>query len=146
MDNKNIDFVARHYRKGLFSSDAAWRRLGITPVAWWKRYRVAAAVALGVIISATGAIVYHDYQLSVGDSAGQTVAVSPLAEVKAIDFENAPLTEVVTKIETVYNVKIGNLPPKPENYELSLHYEGTPTDLIAVINEILGTQMTVAEK
>lgn len=146
MDNKNIDFVTRHYRKGLFSSDAAWRRLGIAPVAWWKRYRVAAAVALGVIISATAAIVYRDYQLAVGNNSEQTIAASPLAEVKAIDFENAPLTEVVTKIETVYNVKIGNLPPAPEKYELSLHYEGTPTDLIAVINEILGTQMTVAEK
>ena len=53
---------------------------------------------------------------------------------------------MVRKIETVYDVKVLNLPDNSSDYELSLHYEGTPTDLIAVINDILGTQMTVAEK
>lgn len=72
--------------------------------------------------------------------------VSPLAEVKVIDFENAPLPEVIKKIESVYNVKIKDIPASPEEYELSLHYEGTPTDLISVINDILGTEMTVTEK
>ena len=69
-----------------------------------------------------------------------------MAEVKVIDFENAPLPEVVKKIESVYGVKVMGMPESPEHYELSLHYEGTPTDLISTINEILGTQMTVTEK
>ena len=72
--------------------------------------------------------------------------INPLAEVKVIDFENAPLPEVVKKIESVYGVKVEGVPASPDEYVLSLHYEGTPTDLISVINEILGTQMTVAEK
>ena len=76
----------------------------------------------------------------------KTQTINPLAEVKAIDFENAPLPDVIKKIETVYNVKVNGIPAYPEEYELSLHYEGTPTDLISVINEILGTQMTVTEK
>lgn len=149
MENKEVDFIARRYKKGRFSPDAGWRRLGIAPVSIWKRYRVAAAVAATVILSATATILYREYRMD--DVPQQTMPVkaqtiSPLAEVKVIDFENAPLPEVVKKIESVYGVKVEGVPASPEEYELSLHYEGTPTDLISVINEILGTQMTVAEK
>lgn len=149
MENKEVDFIARRYKKGRFSPDAGWRRLGIAPVSIWKRYRVAAAVAATVILSATATILYREYRLE--DVPQQTMPVktqtiSPLAEVKVIDFENAPLPEVVKIIESVYGVKVEGVPASPEEYELSLHYEGTPTDLISVINEILGTQMTVAEK
>ena len=69
-----------------------------------------------------------------------------MAEIKVIDFENASLSDVVKKIEEVYNVKVENLPGNDKVYRLSLHYEGTPTDLIGVINDILNTQMTVTEK
>ena len=149
MKNKEIDFIARRYKKGRFSPDAGWHRLGIAPVSKWRRYRVAAAVAATVILSATATILYREYRMD--DVPQQTMPVktqpiSPLAEVKVIDFENAPLPEVVKKIESVYGVKVEGVPASPEGYVLSLHYEGTPTDLISVINEILGTQMTVAEK
>lgn len=149
MENKEVDFIARRYKKGRFSPDAGWYRLGIAPVSIWKRYRVAAVVAATVILSATATILYREYRMD--DVPQQTMPVkaqtiSPLAEVKVIDFENAPLPEVVKKIESVYGVKVEGVPASPEEYVLSLHYEGTPTDLISVINEILGTQMTVAEK
>lgn len=147
MKNKEIDFIARRYRKGRFSPDAGWRRLGIAPVSLWRRYRVAAAVAVTVILSATATILYKEYCLN--DVPQQTVpveTVSPLVEVKVIDFENAPLPEVVKKIETVYGVKVESVPASPEEYVLSLHYEGNPTDLISAINDILETKMTVTEK
>lgn len=83
------------------------------------------------------------------DAPQQTIpveTVSPLAEVKVIDFENAPLPEVVRQIESVYGVKVEEVPASPERYVLSLHYEGTPTDLISVINGILETEMTVTEQ
>lgn len=147
MEQNNIDFIARRYRKNRFSADASWRRLGVASVSIWKRYRVAAAIAATVILSATATIIYKDYHMV--DNSRQetsTPVVSPLAEVKVIDFENAQLAEVVEKIETVYNVEVRNLPDTPEEYNLSLHYEGTPTDLIAVINDILDTQMIVVER
>lgn len=147
MKQNNIDFIARRYRKNRFSADAGWRRLGVASVSIWKRYRVTAAIAATVILSATATIIYKDYH-RVDNSRQETSTpiVSPLAEIKVIDFENAPLAEVVEKIETVYNVEVRNLPATPEEYELSLHYEGTPTDLIAVINDILDTQMIVVER
>lgn len=147
MKNKEVDFIARRYKKGRFSTDAGWRCLGIVPVSGWRRYRVAAAVAATVILSATATILYKEYRMD--DAPQQAVPVetfSPLAEVKVIDFENATLSAVVKKIETVYNVKVEGVPASPDGYELSLHYEGTPTDLIAVINDILGTEMAVTEK
>lgn len=147
MKNKEVDFIARRYKKGRFSPDAGWRCLGIAPISIWRRYRVAVAVAATVILSATAAIVYKEYRMD--EIPQQTAPVNitnPLAEVKVIDFENAPLPDVIKKIETVYNVKVNGIPASPEEYELSLHYEGTPTDLISVINDIIGTEMTVTEK
>lgn len=149
MKNKEVDFIARRYKKGRFSPDAGWRRLGIVHVSGWRRYRVAAAVAAMVILTATATILYREYgidKVPVQTVPVTTKTISPLAEVKIIDFENTPLPDVVEKIESVYDVNVNGLPASPEEYVLSLHYEGTPTDLISVINEILGTQMTVTEK
>ena len=148
MDNKDIDFVARHYSKGRFSAAAGWRRLGIARESVWRRFRIAAAIAGIIVVSATAAVVYRQYHVA-ADNLPQTVtpaAVSPLEEVRVIDFDNASLEEVVAKIETVYDVEVSNLPADEERYELSLHYQGTPADLIEVINEILGTEMTVSER
>lgn len=148
MDSKDIDFVARHYRKGLFSVQAGWRRVGIGTAVRVRRFRIAAAMAAAmVILSGTAAIIYRNSRVE--DVQEQSVPVRPvgtLDEVKVIDFEDASLTDVVSKIESTYDVKVGDLPESPEGYRLSLHYEGTPVDLIATINDILGTQMTVTEK
>lgn len=147
MENKDIDFVARHYRKDRFGTNLGWRRLGVAPVSLWKRYRVSAAIAALVVLSASAALIYQEYRkVDISQQSVETPVSSPLAEVKVIDFENVSLNEVVKKIEEVYNVKVENLPDKDKEYLLSLHYEGTPTDLICVINDILDTQMTVTEK
>lgn len=145
---KNIEFVAKRYRRGAFNADTAWRKLGITPVLWWKRrLKTAAAIAAVVVLSTTAALLYR---LNMADETSQSSTsaetVNVMAEVRVIDFENTPLLEVVAEIETLYNVKVENLPADPERFELSLHYEGTPGDLIALINEILGTEMRVAER
>lgn len=147
MAKKEIDFIAKRYRKGRFDIKAGWTRLSVAPMSRWKIYRVAAAVAATIVISATAAILYMDYKAA--DSTQPTVepqAISPLTEVKVIDFENAPLGDVVESIESVYNVHVENMPGQDEEYTLSLHYEGNPMELIEIINGILGTQMTVAEK
>ena len=147
MEKKDIDFIAKRYHQGRFGADAGWRRLGVAPISRWKRYRVAAVVAATVVLSATAALIYREYGTAdVPHRIVETTAVTPLLEVKVIDFENASLAEVINKIEEVYNVRVENLPGEDEEYELSLHYEGTPTDLIDAINDILGTQMTVTER
>lgn len=147
MNNKDIEFVARHYRRGRFSPTAGWRRLGLGHGRLAARFRVAAAIAVAVILTATAAVVYHEYGYSADtrEPAVSSVA-SPLVEVRVIDFEDAPLQQVVEKIEAVYSVKVCNVPEDADHLSLSLHYEGNPSDLVEEINEILGTEMTVTEK
>ncbi|MDE6484395.1 MAG: hypothetical protein K2L14_03250 [Duncaniella sp.] len=148
MDNlKEIDFIARRYKERRFNTTDGWRRLGIAPVSAWKRFRVAAVVAAAVALSAAAALIYTGY--STHDTVTTQIeapAAEALTTVRVIDFDNAPLTEVVDKIEEVYHVTVDNMPADAAGYSLSLHYEGNPEDLIAVINEILGTSMTVSEK
>lgn len=148
MINENdIKFVASRYRKGRFAVNKAWERLGIVHTSFWSRARIAAAVAGFVIISATAAIVYHQYTTSeavrVENSAIQPT--SPAYVVKVIDFENSPLPQVIERIREVYGVDVENLPENAAEYNLSLHYEGNAVDLVNTINEILDTEMTVKE-
>lgn len=145
--DKEIDFIARRYRKGRFSTDSAWRRLAIAPATNRIRFKVAAAISATILLSATAAIIYREYRVDdMPQQAMPANSQSPLTEVKVIDFENAPLPEVVKEIESIYDIKVEGVPASPEEYVLSLHYEGTSTDLISTINDILETEMYVIEK
>ena len=66
--------------------------------------------------------------------------------VRAIDFENAPLPKVVERIREVYGVEVTGLPENPEEYVLSLHYEGNVNTLLESINEILDTKLKVKKQ
>ena len=147
-ENKDIRFIARHYRKGLFAVEPALRRIKGTRSAWWTRTRIAAACAVAAILTATAAIfVHNDYFSQHEHSAADTAqpAISAAQVVRVIDFEDAPLTDVVAKIREVYGVEIVGLPANPDQYTLSLHYEGSALDLVETINDILDTDMKVIE-
>lgn len=146
MQNKEIDFIARHYRKGRFDTAVAWSRLGIG-AARRRWLRIAAAIAGLVILSASAGLLIREYNTVTHPQQPQEIHVeSPMQTVRVIDFDNAPLEKVIETIESVYGVRVIGVPDAAENYSLSLHYEGTPADLIAAINEILGTSMEVVEK
>ncbi len=146
MQNKEIDFIARHYRKGRFDTAVAWSRLGIG-AARRRRLRIAAAIAGLVILSASAGLLIREYNTVTHPQQPQEIHVeSPMQTVRVINFDNAPLEKVIETIESVYGVRVIGVPDAAENYSLSLHYEGTPADLIAAINEILGTSMEVVEK
>ena len=146
MEN-NIDFIARHYRKGAFSTVRALKRLNPARVEHLRRLRIAASVALVVGLSAVAAIIYNDYIAGVPAApASEVMSASPLETVKVIDFEDASLHDVINRINEVYSVRVVNVPADADVYHLSLHFEGNPVDLVAAINDILGTDMSIAEK
>ena len=58
-------------------------------------------------------------------------------------FENSPLPVVYERNREVYGVEVDGLPENADDYVLSLHYEGTPVDLVDTINDLLSTEMTV---
>ena len=103
--NEEITYIAKRYRKGKFSVDKGWKRLNIKPALKWNGLKIAAAVASVVVLSATAAIIYHQYELK--DTTDKIVneSVRPAASletVKIIDFENTPLPTVISKIKEVY--------------------------------------------
>ena len=148
MDEKEIKFIAERYRSGRFSADKGWKRLGIRPVSIWRKYRVAAAVAAAVVITASAVVIYEVNTVPTATQPEQvdTPTVVKDNAIKVIDFENASLATVVERIKEVYGVDVVGLPESPEDYALSLHYEGTATDLVETINEILGTNLKVEQR
>lgn len=149
MKQNDINFVARHYRRGAFSPEAAWRRLGLAAPRRWTRMKVAAVVALTVVVGATAALLINSYQPHTGNVPAIEMPAATegsMTAVRAIDFENAPLTEIVAAIKDVYGVEISGLPDGVATERLTLHFEGNVTDLIETINDLLGTEMFIEEK
>ncbi len=147
-ENRDIKFIASHYRNGMFKVEPALRRIRHHSTRWWTRSRIAAACIGATILTASAAFFIHHNYFSTSPAEMEQVAPAsiPSAEiVRAIDFEDAPLPVVVAKIKEVYGVDVINLPVDADNYSLSLHYEGTALDLIETINDILDTEMTIQE-
>lgn len=147
MQDQEIRYIARRYKPGKFNADKGWRKLGIATSFRQRRLRLAAAVAGVVVLSATAAIFYRQYNAAEPSaiSAPQQETLAPALIVRVIDFEDTPLPIVVERINEVYGVEVMNLPENADEYTLSLHYEGNAADLVDTINDILSTQMYVSQ-
>ena len=143
---EEISYIAKRYRKGRFSADKGWKRLGIAPSFRVRRMRIAAAIASFAILTATAAVIYRHVSIPASNiEIQQSIPADPKEVVKVIDFENTPLPVVVDKIEEVYGVEVTGLPENAEEYRLSLHYEGNPFELVETINDILDIKMAIKE-
>ena len=140
---KEIRFIARFYKKGLFEVNASWKKIRPRQNKWWSIPRIAAASSVIIVLSAAAGIwinntfLKSDNKTEVSVPSQPVPLAPPLESVsRVIDFEDAPLPVVVDQIELVYGVQIKNLPANSEDYHLTLHYEGNVADLIETINEI----------
>lgn len=140
---ESLDFVTKFYQPGAFKA----RRILDHDVAlpWWRRNIVAASIVAAVLVASAAIFVYRssrtpqshpDLPAAENEMPVKTNADTPLL----IEFNDAPLHEVVAEIETAYNVKVTGVPADTDA-RLSLHYEGTAADLVETINELLGTDM-----
>ncbi len=148
--NDSLRFVSRHYRSGAFSRSDAWRRLGIAQTAMsWRIGRTAAAIVAAVVLTASACMLKWGLPAFDRHPEAPTPTViesqapaMPAAEIsQKIEFNDAPLADVVARIERVYAVRVADVPEG--EYRLTLSYEGTAEDLIETINELLGTQMHI---
>lgn len=149
MDEKDIDFIADHYSDDVFSPETGWRKFRSTLGLRRKRYGIAAAVAAIITVTATAAIISYENHRNEPDaveSVSDITSAQDIEETRVLAFDHTKLTDVVEIVETEYSVEIGNIPPNSDDYELTLRYEGTPSELIEAINEILGIQLTLSEK
>lgn len=153
---KSLDFVARHYRKGAFPEDTSFMSsfLSASRRAFRRRLAIAAASAACVIVAVAAVITFMNRP---APTPAQPViieqsqpAVTPVSEKRSADevvrleFTDATLSEVITKIEETYDLKVTNL-PEDMNQRLTLSYEGNAADLITSINEVLGTNLKISK-
>lgn len=140
------EFVARHWRRNAFRRPLLGS-LVPRPVSWTRRIAVAAAACVAVaavawVVSAS----LEPTRPAQSPENEQTVAPAPAVrnpeplQLK-IEFTDAPLPEVVARIEEVYGVSVSG--DAPASLRLTLSYEGTAADLVETINMTLGTSLEV---
>ncbi len=147
-ENNEIRYIAKHYRKGLFSVEPALRRIKPAASRWWTQSRIAAACIAAVVLTATATVlIKQNYFIAPTTEMEQAQPTSlPASEIiRVIDFEEASLPTIVAKIKEVYGVEVINLPANAEEYTLSLHYEGSASDLVDTINDILDIDLIILE-
>ena len=143
--DKEIDFVARYYKQGLFNTEKTLRKIRPTIRKVWSLPRIAVASCIIVVLGATAALLIRN-SYSEKPVIENTINLPsvPLESIsKVIDFDDAPLPVVIEQINLVYNVEIVNIPADADEYRLSIHYEGNVIDLLETINEILGINLEI---
>ncbi len=154
MIDNNIKFVVRHYRRNAFAPRRAWTRMGLRKQSGTRSIlKIAAAAAVLVAVTATAAVLIRNAYFSFSSSTPEEIRnvqpalqESPLATVRAIDFDNAPLPIVIDRINEVYGIEITNLPADTGSHRLTLHYEGNAAELVETINEILDINLLIKEE
>ncbi len=149
-NDKDIRFIAKHFRKGLFNTEATLKRVKSSSLStrhpFMSRMKVAAVVGAVVVLGATASIILRNhFTPSENEIVEKTLVIETTPEKidRVIDFEDTPLPIVVTRIREVYGVEITGLPDDAEEYTLSLHYEGNAEDLIQTINDTLDTKIRI---
>ena len=144
--DREIDFIARHYKARLFNTDRVLRKIKPTIRKVWSWQRIAAASCIIIVLGATAALLiqnsyYSDQPIEIENTQSPVMPLDSISMV--IDFDDTPLPIVIDQINLVYGIEIGNIPVNAEDYRLSLHYEGNVIDLIDSINEILGINLEI---
>lgn len=167
MEKDSIKFVVRHYQPGAFQEASAWKHVseaigssrgnayGQKPIG--KRMRtlltshnkIAAVLLVCIVLTASATLLLTRHQAPAEDvprDSDQIEATSRTpAPINVLDLDKVPLTEVVEKIEELYTVKIDSLLETPEQYLLTLHFEGTAQELVNAINELYGLNLQIEQ-
>lgn len=144
----SLRFVTRFYSPGALHPDTSFIRKGLP---FWKRHAVPASIIGTTLLAAAAVSTYLALNLTHPQTAepvkkNETTVFSASSiptsgEVKKMKFEDASLHDVVKEIEKEYGVKVtGETEGQPR---LSLSYEGTAEDLVAAINDLLGTNLSI---
>lgn len=145
---KSLQFVTRFYSPGALRPDDSFITEGLS---FWKRHAVAASIIGATLLAVAAVSTYLALNTSLPQvETGVTeteVTALPTEEtpdtdlVKEMKFEDASLPEVVKAIELAYGVKVaGETEGQPS---LTLSYKGTAEDLVAAINDLLGTNLSI---
>lgn len=153
---KDVEFVARHYRKGAF---VPRMRFVAPTLSWWREPKRWAAAALIAVTLAAGAMICYRVltaekpapapkPILIEEPASEPVVEEPAEEkpapaVERIEFTDTPVSTVARKVEEVYGVRLGNLPA--DDPSITISYEGTAADFVDTLNELLGSNITISD-
>ena len=146
--DREIGFIAKHYKAGIFNTKKALRLIKPMRNIWsWQRIAVASCIII-VLGATAGLLIRNSYNTDQTEKLQEIEnKISPKIPIesvsKIIDFDDTPLQIVIEQINLVYDVEISNIPANAEDYRISLHYEGNVVDLIDSINEILGINLEI---
>ena len=145
--HKDIDFIAKHYRKGLFAIEPALYRIKGVRKKILTLPKIVAISSFIIAIGATAAIlIRNSYNHKERETEVPVIEKkSPVSVSHVLDFNDVPLTTVVQHITFIYGVEVDNLPKNADELFVTLHYEGTALDLVETLNEILETNMKIRE-
>lgn len=145
--HKDIDFIARHYRKGLFAIEPALYRIKGVRKKIFTLPKIVAISSFIIAIGATAAIlIRNSYNHKERETEAPVIEKkSPMSVSHVLDFNDVPLTTVVQHIKLIYGVEVDNLPKNADELFVTLHYEGMALDLVETLNEILETNMKIRE-
>lgn len=151
---ESLDFVSKHYRSDAFNTEQAARNLNIPTYRTMKIRRrwLTVAASVAVILTAAAAA-YLMSPSEPGEPLDRTetqtqvekASSETFPETAMLEFDNAPLSEIVSEIETVYGVKITNLPADTSE-RLTLSQSGTAEELIETLNDLLSSKMQIEKK
>lgn len=170
--DEEVEFVAKHYRKNAFrraarfvvpegirrnpagsmEQDNMQRGEGFVVPDVLRCRRVArrwiAAASCAVVLSASAYFISQVAFKPVAKpepSRVETVSVKSVAaepeEIRRIEFNDAPLSTVAAEVERVYGVELDNI--TDPDVRISISYEGTASDFVETVNELLGTHITI---
>lgn len=140
-DDKDLEFVVRHYRKGHLDTNKAWRsfmaRSGRTHVSTFRRTGIAAAITLFLGISAALAFNW--------DHIFPTEHVSPLIEVRSdvviLKYDNEPIGNVLKELSAHYGKDLRTSDP---TRRISGEMEATSLDeIVDILESTLNINITV---
>lgn len=148
---ESLRFVVKYYQPDSFRPDPDLFHIPALKRPWWRRTSVAAAVAAGVLAASgfvyieltqrhSAAVEPAPQESIIATEPQPVVAEDPVS--RRIEFKDTPLPKVAEAIAKTYDVEITGIKPGDDT-RLTLSYEGTAEDLVATINELLGTRLRI---
>ena len=147
---ESLKFVAGHFKEGALLPREGWRRFKLTHHLSTFGRKFAAACAVAVVLAASASIYFFSSYESHTESNENITDIriddkKPMdVKISKIQFNNAPLKDVVAEIERVYDVTIKNVPD--EEIMVTISYEGTASDVVETINDLFNTNLTISSK
>lgn len=144
----SVSFVARHWRQGAFPQREVLASVTGRRFLFMSRGVAAAVIAVVAAGCAVAAFLWYSHALRTPEHVPvapreHVAAPPPRHAVRRIELVDASMRQIAGEVREVYGVELVNLPS--DDARLTLSYEGTADDFVATVNDLLGSDIGIAE-